>query len=76
VSDDEPTASRQTRVTVNLTAKSLARVEHLAAKYDDTKTDTINRAIALYDYLDGLSDAGGVFTVNAAGELERLVLTR
>lgn len=66
--------SKPARVTVSLTRKSVDRVERLARRHDDTKTDTINRAIALYDMLEELDEAGGLFTRDADGNLERLKL--
>lgn len=61
------------RVTVRLTATSVERVERLAAKHEDTKTDTINRAIALYDMLDTL---GELWTREADGSMTKLVMLR
>lgn len=64
------------RVTISLTPKSVERVERLAALHADTKTDTINRAIALYDMLEELDAVGGIYTKRPDGVLERLVMVR
>lgn len=50
------------RVTISLTKKSVERVKRLSEKHEDTKTDTINRAIALYDMLDEIEDGAGLYT--------------
>jgi hypothetical protein len=74
--DFEGHDTKPARVTISLSRKSVDRVERLAKRHDDTKTDTINRAIALYDLLEDLENAGGIYTRDEAGNLERLKLVR
>ncbi|WP_369068706.1 ribbon-helix-helix protein, CopG family [Kineococcus terrestris] len=64
------------RVTVSLTDRSLERVERLARELGGSKTDTINRAIALYDLLEEVEAEGGLYTKGEGGQLERLRLLR
>jgi hypothetical protein len=47
-----------TRVTVNLTGKALAALEAAAARTGDTRTDTTNRAIHLYNRLTEAVETG------------------
>lgn len=62
------------RVTVNLTPKSSRALEDSAQRTGDTKTDTINRALQVYEYIEGIITRGGAVYVREdhAGELERL----
>lgn len=65
------------RVTVSLTPRSVERVERISKRHEDTKTDTINRAIALYDMLETMQDEGRfLYTKTAGGEWERMVLVK
>lgn len=62
------------RVTVNLTARA-ARALELATKLTgDSKTDTINRALQIYAFLEETSAEGGAIYVREGKgtELERL----
>jgi len=64
-------------VIVSLTPRSVARVEKLAAAHDDTKSNTINRAIALFAALDDIQDDGGsLFVQRANGQIDKLKVTR
>jgi hypothetical protein len=62
------------RITVNLTSRSSAALELAVAICGDTKTDTINRAIQIYAYLEKvIRDGGSVHVREESGaELERL----
>ena len=40
------------KVTVNLTKKSFAALDAAAARSGDSKTDTVNRALQMYAYLE------------------------
>lgn len=62
------------RITVNLTARSSAALDLAVEVTGDTKTDTINRAIQIYAYLEEVIRAGGSIHVreSAGAELERL----
>jgi hypothetical protein len=56
------------RVTVNLT-RSTSRALDLAAKLTgDTKTDTVNRALQVYAYLERVTARGGSVYVREAAE--------
>lgn len=81
--DDESTptsASRRgggaplERVTVNLAARASRALQQAAELTGDTKTDSINRAIQIYAYLEDITARGGAIYVreSADGELERL----
>jgi hypothetical protein len=62
------------RITVNLTPRSSSALELAVELSGDTKTDTINRAIQVYAYLEKvLQDGGSVHVREQDGaELERL----
>jgi hypothetical protein len=62
------------RITVNLTPRSSSALELAVELSGDTKTDTINRAIQIYAYLEKvLRDGGSVHVREEDGaELERL----
>jgi hypothetical protein len=62
------------RITVNLTPRSSSALELAVELSGDTKTDTINRAIQIYAYLEKvLQDGGSVHVREQTGaELERL----
>lgn len=48
-----------TKVTVNLTPKSMESLERAAALTGDTKTDSINRALEIYASILEVAEAGG-----------------
>jgi hypothetical protein len=62
------------RITVNLTSRSSSALELAVEMCGDTKTDTINRAIQIYAYLERvIRDGGSVHVREQDGaELERL----
>jgi hypothetical protein len=61
------------RVTVNLTARAWHALEAAVQRTGDTKTETINRALQIYNYLDELMHSGGaVYVQDAHGKPERL----
>lgn len=47
-----------TKTTVNLTPRSVAALTAAAVLSGDTRTDTINRSIQMYDYITGLQADG------------------
>lgn len=62
------------RITVNLTQRSWSALEAAVEITGDTKTDTINRAVQIYAYLEQvIRQRGSVHVRERAGaELERL----
>jgi hypothetical protein len=60
------------RVTVNLTGRSSRALEAATKLTGDTKTDTINRALQIYAFLEQVSARGGsIYTRESPdGELE------
>jgi hypothetical protein len=62
------------RVTVNLTARSSRALSEAVQCTGDSKTDTINRAIQIYAYIERVLEGGGAVYVreNPDGEPERL----
>lgn len=61
------------RVTVNLTNRSARALELATELTGDSKTDTINRAIQVYAYLESINSKNGeVFVRDSGSELERL----
>jgi hypothetical protein len=62
------------RVTVNLTPRAAKALDQAVKSTGDTKTDTINRALQVYAYLEETLQAGGSIYLrpDPDGELERL----
>ena len=62
------------RVTVNLTARAARALELATNLTGDSKTDTINRALQIYAFLEEASAKGGAIYVREGKdtELERL----
>lgn len=62
------------RITVNLTARSSSALDLAVELTGDTKTDTINRAIQIYAYLEKVIRNGGSVHVREeeGADLERL----
>ena len=58
------------RVTVNLTSQSSRALEIAAQLTGDTKTDTINRAVQLYAYLEQVTQDGGAIYVQESADDE------
>lgn len=65
-----------TRVTVNLTPRSITALERTSRATGDTKTDTINRALQVYALVQELADRGGgsIKVVHEDGAVERIHL--
>jgi hypothetical protein len=64
---------RLERITVNLTGRASRALELAAELTGDTKTDTVNRALQIYAYVEQVMAAGGSVRVRAAGtELDLL----
>jgi hypothetical protein len=64
------------RLTVNLTSRSSSALEDAVELCGDTKTDTINRAIQIYAYLEQVIRNGGSVHVRqeSSSDLERLLI--
>jgi hypothetical protein len=62
------------RVTVNLTPKAYEALQRSCELTRDTKTDTINRALLVYNLIQELTEQGGgsLTMVNGNGERERI----
>lgn len=62
------------RVTVNLVASAMTSLESIVTRRGTGKTDTINKALQVYGYVDDLQERGGAIYVREPGstELERL----
>jgi hypothetical protein len=62
------------RVTVNLTPRSSRALDSTVAMTGDSKTDTINRAVQVYELVEEIMKAGGALYIrpHAEAELERL----
>ncbi|MFF5115017.1 hypothetical protein [Streptosporangium sp. NPDC000509] len=71
--DQKATPSRSTleRVTVNLTPRSSRALEEAVEITGDTKTDTINRALQVYSYLERVLQNGGNIYVQEAGQTDQ-----
>lgn len=62
----------QTRITVSLTPKATTGLAALGDRTGLSKTDLVNRALALYEFLDGQVRAGNDLIVRdgATGETQ------
>jgi len=60
----------QGRVTFNLSPRAARALEQVIGLTGDSKTDTINRAISVYAYVEEVLASGGAILVSAAGESE------
>ena len=62
------------RVTVNLIARASRALQQVSQLTGDTKTDSMNRAIQIYAYLEEINARGGAVYVRESpdSELERL----
>lgn len=62
------------RVTVNLTPRSVASLDRLVEITGDSKTDSINKSLQIYAYIQQLLQSGGALYVREpdSEELERL----
>ena len=62
------------RVTVNLTPRSVRALNNLVGWTDYTKTDTINRGLQIYEFIQQIMENGGTVHVRQGegAELERL----
>lgn len=72
-SEDRPSL---VRLTLNLIPKSAEALEHAAAVDRNSKTDTVNRAIQLYDFFLSQQAKGGRIYLRQDGsdEMERIRL--
>lgn len=62
------------RVTVNLTPRAVRALHQAVSLTGDSKTDTINRALQLYAYLEEVMQADGTVFVKTADDPELKVL--
>ncbi len=64
------------RVTVNLTPRSSKALEQAAELTGDSKTDIVNRALQLYEFIEQIFNTEGHVYVRTGpdGDLERLRL--
>lgn len=59
------------RVTVNLTPRAARALEQAGQITGDTKTDTINRALQVYAYLEQVTrDGGAIYVRESAADTE------
>jgi hypothetical protein len=58
------------RVTVNLTVRASRALDQAAQITGDSKTDTINRALQIYAYLEQVTDSGGAIYVRESPDGE------
>jgi hypothetical protein len=58
------------RVTVNLIARASDALRRLSDRTGDSRTDNINRAIQIYEYLDDITSRGGAIYVRESKDSE------
>jgi hypothetical protein len=58
------------RVTVNLTPRSSKALEEVVRLTGDSKTDSLNRAIQIYAYIEHILSAGGTISVRETPDQE------
>jgi len=57
-------------VTVNLTPRAAKALEEAVALTGDNKTDTVNRALQMYSYVERALSAGGDLYVRQSADAE------
>jgi uncharacterized protein (DUF1778 family) len=62
------------RVTVNLTARAARALNQAAQITGDSRTDTINRALVIYAYLEQISESKGAIYVRESPDEELQLL--
>lgn len=62
------------RITVNLTARADAALDTAVALSGDTQTDTINRALSVYAYIEQVRANGGALYVRPDADSEPVQL--
>jgi len=64
------------RITVNLTARGAGALADLVRRTGDSKTDVINRALSVYDFIESVMSEGRKVYVSKVGsdETERVHL--
>jgi hypothetical protein len=65
MNDAEKTAQGHERVTVMLTPETAAGLARLRERKRRTKTELVNRAITVYEFIDGLAAGDSVVLVRA-----------
>ena len=59
-----------TRITINLNERSAAALELAARLTGDSKTDTVNRALQIYAFIEQTTARGGSIYISEAGDSE------
>lgn len=67
-SPDSQTAAAVDRITVALVAKAAADLQNLHERTRLSKTDIVNRAISLYEFVDAELSAGAELVVRSDGQ--------
>ena len=67
-SPDSPTVASVDRITVALVAKAAADLQNLHERTRLSKTDIVNRAISLYEFVDAELSAGAELVVRSDGQ--------
>lgn len=58
------------RVTVNLVRRASEALQRVSDRTGDTKTDCLNRAVQIYDYLDEITSQGGDIYIRESKDSE------
>ncbi len=75
VSTESPQRSKQAkleRITVNLTPRAFRALAKAVKLTGDSKTDTVNRALQLYSYLEEITQSGGALYVRRTADQDEL----
>jgi hypothetical protein len=72
--DPVPQTLTLTRLTVNLTPRSAAALDLAVGDTGDSKTDTINRALQVYAYLEHAITGGGAIFVRESADADLVQL--
>jgi hypothetical protein len=73
-SADNPSATPADRITVTLIPKVAAELQVIHDRTGLSKTDIVNRAITLYEFVDAELSAGAELIVRGDGESHRIKL--
>jgi hypothetical protein len=73
-STDTPPVAPSERITVSLIPKVAADLQDVHDRTGMSKTDIVNRAITLYEFVEAELSAGAQLLVRSDGELHRIKL--
>ncbi len=71
-SPQRPKQAKLERITVNLTPRAFQALLKAVKLTGNSKTDTVNRAVQLYSYLEEITQRGGALYVRRSADQDEL----